>query len=48
MKFVLLGNFFTQSVSMQLQIELSYLGKKCTGMYPLQSQKEVVHDLNRK
>ena len=39
------GNFFTQSVSMQLQIELSYLGKKCTGMYPLQSQKEVVHDL---
>ena len=28
------GNFFTQSVSMQLQIELSYLGKKCTGMYP--------------
>ena len=39
------GNFFTQSVSMQLQIELSYLGKKCTGMYPLQSQKEVVRDL---
>ena len=27
------------------EIELSYLGKKCTGMYPLQSQKEVVHDL---
>ena len=22
------GNFFTQSVSMQLQIELSYLGEK--------------------
>ena len=39
------GNFFTQSVSMQLQIELSYLGKKCTGMYPLQSQKEVVRNL---
>ncbi len=30
---------------MQLQIELSYLGKKCTGMYPLQSQKEVVRNL---
>ena len=29
---------------MQLQIELSYLGKKCTGMYPLKS-KEVVRDL---
>ena len=45
MKFCFAGNFFTQSVSMQLQIELSYLGKKCTGMYPLQSQKEVVRDL---
>ena len=32
------GNFFTQSVSMQLQIELSYLGKECSGMYPLEQQ----------
>lgn len=39
------GNFFTQSVSMQLQIELSYLGKKCTGMYPIQGQKDVVSSL---
>ena len=42
------GNFFTQSVSMQLQIELSYLGKKCTGMYPLQSQKVSGSWFNRK
>lgn len=36
------GNFFTQSVSMQLQIELAYLGKRCSAMYPLNSQREVV------
>lgn len=39
------GNFFTQSVSMQLQIELSYLGKRCSAMYPLNAQKDVVHRL---
>lgn len=39
------GNFFTQSVSMQLQIELSYLGKRCSAMYPLNCQKEVVKNL---
>lgn len=40
------GNFFTQSVSMQLQIELAYLGKRCSAMYPLNSQKEVVKQLS--
>lgn len=39
------GNFFTQSISMQLQIELSYLGKKCTGMYDLKSQMEMIKKL---
>lgn len=39
------GNFFTQSVSMQLQIELSYLGKDCTAMYPLEQQKEIYKSL---
>lgn len=40
------GNFFTQSVSMQLQIELAYLGKRCSAMYPLNSQREVVKQLS--
>jgi len=39
------GNFFTQSISMQLQIELSYLGKKCTGMYAIKSQLEIIQQL---
>ena len=34
------GNFFTQSVSMQLQIELCYLGKDCVAMYPLGTTKK--------
>lgn len=42
------GNFFTQSVSMQLQIELAYLGKKCSGMYPLDSQRKIVQQLSSK
>lgn len=42
------GNFFTQSVSMQLQIELSYLGKDCVAMYPLEQQKEVYSSLGEK
>lgn len=41
------GNFFTQSVSMQLQIELSYLGKDCVAMYPLEQQKEIYKTLNQ-
>lgn len=41
------GNFFTQSVSMQLQIELSYLGKECSGMYPLQQQTLVIEQLSK-
>lgn len=41
-----MGNFFTQSVSMQLQIELSYLGKECFAMYPLAQQKEVLKTLD--
>lgn len=41
------GNFFTQSVSMQLQIELSYLGKECSGMYPLQQQILVIEQLTK-
>lgn len=40
------GNFFTQSVSMQLQIELAYLGKECSGMYPLQQQLETIKSLD--
>lgn len=40
------GNFFTQSVSMQLQIELSYLGKDCVAMYPLEQQKEIFKTLD--
>lgn len=39
------GNFFTQSVSMQLQIELSYLGKDCVAMYPLEQQKNIYKTL---
>lgn len=42
------GNFFTQSVSMQLQIELAYLGKKCSAMYPLDSQRKTVKQLSSK
>ena len=30
---------------MQLQIELAYLGKKCTGMYPLEGQREILREL---
>lgn len=41
------GNFFTQSASMQLQIELSYAGKDCVAMYPLQQQKEIYKQLNK-
>lgn len=41
------GNFFTQSVSMQLQIELSYLGKDCIGMYPLEQQIEIIKQLKQ-
>lgn len=41
------GNFFTQSVSMQLQIELSYLGKDCVAMYPLEQQKEIYQTLGK-
>lgn len=41
------GNYFTQSVSMQLQIELAYSGKKCTGMYPLINQLEVIKNLDK-
>lgn len=41
------GNFFTQSVSMQLQIELSYLGKDCVAMYPLEQQKEIFKSLGK-
>jgi DNA-binding MurR/RpiR family transcriptional regulator len=37
-----MGNYFTQSVSMQLQIELAYLNKDCIGLYPLQEQKEAL------
>lgn len=39
------GNFFTQSVSMQLQIELLYLGKDCIGMYPVEQQIEIINQL---
>ena len=39
------GNFFTQSVAMQLEIELTYSGKRCTGMYPLASQIEIAKRL---
>lgn len=39
------GNFFTQSVSMQLQIELSYLGKDCIAMYQLGQQIEIIKNL---
>ena len=39
------GNFFTQSVSMQLQIELCYLGKDCVAMYPLEQQKNIYKTL---
>lgn len=41
------GNFFTQSVSMQLQIELSYLGKDCIAMYPLEQQREIYKSLGK-
>lgn len=42
-----MGNFFTQSVSMQLQIELSYLGKDCVGIYPLQQQLQAIETLDK-
>lgn len=41
------GNFLTQSISMQLQIELSYLGKDCVAMYSLEQQKEVFRTLKK-
>ena len=41
------GNFFTQSVSMQLQIALSYLGKECIAMYSLEKQKEVIANIDK-
>lgn len=41
------GNFFTQSVSMQLQIELSYLQKDCIGLYPISQQVEMIKELTK-
>ena len=32
---------------MQLQIELSYLGKECSAMYPLQQQLLVIEQLTK-
>lgn len=40
-----MGNFFTQTAAMQLQIELSYLGKECFAMYPLSQQLEVLQEI---
>lgn len=42
-----MGNFFTQTAAMQLQIELAYLGKECLAMYPLAQQQEVLNELNK-
>lgn len=39
------GNFFTQSASMQLQIELSYLQKECMGLYPISQQIKLIKHL---
>lgn len=44
-KIYFFGNFFTQSVSMQFQIALSYLGKDCMAMYSLEQQKEVISEV---
>lgn len=41
-----MGNFFTQTAAMQLQIELAYLGKECLAMYPLTQQQEVLKEIN--
>lgn len=41
------GNFFAQSVSMQLQIELSYLQKDCMGLYPISQQIEIIEQLTK-
>ncbi|MFV0396190.1 MAG: MurR/RpiR family transcriptional regulator [Coprobacillaceae bacterium] len=41
------GNFFTQSVSMQLQIELSYLQKDCVALYPISQQIEMIKQLTK-
>lgn len=42
-----MGNFFTQTVTMQLQIELAYLGKDCLAMYPLSQQLEALKELGK-
>lgn len=42
-----IGNFFTQTAAMQLQIELSYLGKDCMAMYPIAQQLEVLKELKK-
>lgn len=40
-----IGNYFTQAVSMQFQIELAYLGKTCSGMYYIQQQLNDIEKL---
>jgi len=41
------GNFFTQSASMQLQIELSYLQKECMGLFPISQQVGLIKQLTK-
>lgn len=41
------GNFYTQTASMQLQIALSYGGKDCVAMYPLEQQLEIFKGLKK-
>ena len=45
MKFVLRETFLLSQFPCNYKLNYPNLGKKCTGMYPLQSQKEVVRDL---
>lgn len=47
-RIIFAGNFLTQSISMQLQIELSYLGKDCIAMYSLEEQLKIFKTLNHK
>ncbi|MDD8049087.1 MAG: MurR/RpiR family transcriptional regulator [Thomasclavelia sp.] len=46
-KVYFLGNYLTQSIAMQLQIELSYLHKNTEGRYNIAQQKEMVKRMTK-
>lgn len=45
-RIIFIGNYFAQNTAMQLEIELSYLGKQCFGFFNQQAQKDILNQTN--